>query len=193
METTNNTIVLSSDTETDDSSNDTDDDDDNDEEEEEGVEDASVSELVDSSSSGLREIEGSTSEATTPGTPLKPELPPMPDSSAYILNSTTDQSSVTSASQLSCDDTTAPSSAAATLGDSTISILTAELASHPAKLAEVVVEGVGEKDEEEKLLKERKRENSVSGGQGRGGAACSEEVPAGPEGQVWPPPAVEQD
>ena len=161
METTNNTIVLSSDTETDDSSNDTDDDNDNDDEEE-GVEDASVSELVDSSSSGLREIEGSTSEATTPGTPLKPELPPMPDSSAYILNSTTDQSSVTSASQLSCDDTTAPSSAAATLGDSTISILTAELASHPAKLAEVVVEGVGEKDEEEKLLKERKRENSVS-------------------------------
>merc|ERR1712013_321294 len=73
-----------------------------------------------------------------------------------------DQSSVTSASQLSCDDTSAPSSAAATLGDSTISILTAELASHPAKLAEVVVEGVGEKDEEEKLLKERKRENSVS-------------------------------
>jgi len=159
VETTNNTIVLSSDTETDDSSDDADDDDG--EEEEEGVEDASVSELVDSSSSGLREIEGSTSEATTPGTPLKPELPPMPDSSAYILNSTTDQSSVTSASQLSCDDTSAPSSAAATLGDSTITVLTAELASHPAKLAEVVVEGVGEMDEEEKLLKERKRENSV--------------------------------
>jgi len=158
LETTNNTIVLSSDTETDDTEDDSDEDG-----EEEGVEAASVSEVVDSSSSGMRELGESTSEATTPGTPLMSDMPSM--SQAYVLNSTTEQSSVTSASQLSCDDTTIASSAGATLGDSSITILTQELASHPARLAEVVVEGVGEKDteEEEKPVKEeRKRENSVS-------------------------------
>lgn len=150
-ETANNTIVLSSDTETDET--DTDD-------EEEGVEVASVSEVVDSSSSGMREVEDSTtSEATTPGTPFMPDMPSMPDSQAYVLNSA-EQSSVTSVSQLSCDDTTEASSAGATLGDSSITILTAELASHPARLAEVVVEGLGERDQEEPP-KERKRESSV--------------------------------
>ena len=161
LETTNNTIVLSSDTETDDSEDDSDE-----EEEEEGVEVASVSEVVDSSSSGMREVGGSTtSEATTPGTPSMPDMPPMPDSQAYVLNSEQEQSSVTSVSQLSLDDTTLPSSAGATLGDSSITAsLTAELASHPARLAEVVVEGMGERDQEEgeKPVKERKRENSVS-------------------------------
>lgn len=154
LENANNTIVLSSDTENDDT--DTDDD----EEEEEGVEIASVSEVVDSSSSGMREVgDSTTSEATTPGTPLMPDMPSMPDSQAYVLNSA-EQSSVTSVSQLSCDDTTLASSAGATLGDSSITILTAELASHPARLAEVVVEGLGERDQEEPL-KERKRESSV--------------------------------
>jgi len=158
LETTNNTIVLSSDTETDDTEDDTDDD-----EEEEGVEVASVSEVVDSSSSGMREVEGSTtSEATTPGTPFMPDMPMMPDSQAYVLNSAAEQSSVTSVSQLSLDDTTLASSAGATLGDSSITILTEELASHPARLAEVVVEGMGERDqEEEEPLRERKRESSV--------------------------------
>ena len=154
LENANNTIVLSSDTENDDT--DTDDE----EEEEEGVEIASVSEVVDSSSSGMREVgDSTTSEATTPGTPLMPDMPSMPDSQAYVLNSA-EQSSVTSVSQLSCDDTTLASSAGATLGDSSITILTAELASHPARLAEVVVEGLGERDQEEPL-KERKRESSV--------------------------------
>jgi len=156
LETTNNTIVLSSDTETDD----TDTGDDDDEEEEEGVEEASVSEVVDSSSSGMREVgDSTTSEATTPGTPFMPDMPSMPDGQAYVLNST-EQSSVASVSQSSCDDTTMASSAGATLGDSSITILTAELASHPARLAEVVVEGLGERDQEEPL-KERKRESSV--------------------------------
>jgi len=154
LENANNTIVLSSDTENDDT--DTDDE----EEEEEGVEIASVSEVVDSSSSGMREVgDSTTSEATTPGTPLMSDMPSMPDSQAYVLNSA-EQSSVTSVSQLSCDDTTLASSAGATLGDSSITILTAELASHPARLAEVVVEGLGERDQEEPL-KERKRESSV--------------------------------
>jgi len=153
LENANNTIVLSSDTENDDTDTD-------DEEEEEGVEIASVSEVVDSSSSGMREVgDSTTSEATTPGTPLMPDMPSMPDSQAYVLNSA-EQSSVTSVSQLSCDDTTLASSAGATLGDSSITILTAELASHPARLAEVVVEGLGERDQEEPL-KERKRESSV--------------------------------
>ena len=153
LENANNTIVLSSDTENDDTDTD-------EEEEEEGVEIASVSEVVDSSSSGMREVgDSTTSEATTPGTPLMPDMPSMPDSQAYVLNSA-EQSSVTSVSQLSCDDTTLASSAGATLGDSSITILTAELASHPARLAEVVVEGLGERDQEEPL-KERKRESSV--------------------------------
>ena len=160
LETTNNTIVLSSDTETDDTEDDTDDD-----EEEEGVEIASVSEVVDSSSSGMRELGGSTtSEATTPGTPFMPDMPSMPDSQAYVLNSAAEQSSVISVSQLSCDDTTMASSAGATLGDSSITILTEQLASHPARLAEVVVEGMGERDQEEEVeepLRERKRESSV--------------------------------
>jgi len=160
LETTNNTIVLSSDTETDDTEDDTDDD-----EEEEGVEIASVSEVVDSSSSGMRELGGSTtSEATTPGTPFMPDMPSMPDSQAYVLNSAAEQSSVISVSQLSCDDTTMASSAGATLGDSSITILTEQLASHPARLAEVVVEGMGERgqeEEEEEPLRERKRESSV--------------------------------
>lgn len=162
LETTNNTIVLSSDTETDDTEDDTDDDE---EEEEEGVEVASVSEVVDSSSSGMREVGGSTtaSEATTPGTPFMPDMPSMPESQAYVLNSEQEQSSVISVSQLSCDDTTMASSAGATLGDSSITAsLTAELASHPAKLAEVVVEGMGERDQDEEPVKERKRDNSVS-------------------------------
>ena len=159
LETTNNTIVLSSDTETDDTEDDTGDD-----EEEEGIEEASVSEVVDSSSSGIREVgDSTTSEATTPGTPFMPDMPSMPDSQAYVLNSAAEQSSVTSVSQLSCDDTTLASSTSATLGDSSISILTAELASHPSRLAEVVVEGVGERNdqEEQTLKKERKRESSV--------------------------------
>jgi len=162
LETTNNTIVLSSDTETDDTEDDTDDDE---EEEEEGVEVASVSEVVDSSSSGMREVGGSTtaSEATTPGTPFMPDMPSMPDSQAYVLNSEQEHSSVISVSQLSCDDTTMASSADATLGDSSITAsLTAELASHPAKLAEIVVEGMGERDQDEEPVKERKRDNSVS-------------------------------
>lgn len=161
LETTNNTIVLSSDTETDDTEDDTGDE----EEQEEGIEEASVSEVVDSSSSGIREVgDSTTSEATTPGTPFMPDMPSMPESQAYVLNSAAEQSSVTSVSQLSCDDTTLASSVCATLGDSSISILTAELASHPARLAEVVVEGVGESNglEELPLTKERKRESSVS-------------------------------
>ena len=84
-----------------------------------------------------------------------PDMSSMPDSQAYVLNSA-EQSSVTSVSQLSCDDTTVASSAGATLCDSSI-IITAELSSHPARLAEAVV---GERDQEEPL-KEKERESSV--------------------------------
>ena len=87
-----------------------------------------------------------------------PGMSSMPDSQAYVLNSA-EQSSVTSVSQLSCDDTTVASSAGATLCDSSI-IITAELSSHPARLAEAVVEGLGERDQEEPL-KEKERESSV--------------------------------
>ena len=67
-----------------------------------------------------------------------------------------------SASQLSYDTT------GATRGDSLLSSLEAELATHPARLAEVVVEGNGEAEEvagevgEVGVQRERKRENSVS-------------------------------
>ena len=70
LETTNNTIVLSSDTETDDTEDDSDEDG-----EEEGVEAASVSEVVDSSSSGMRELGESTSEATMSNSTVKQQQP----------------------------------------------------------------------------------------------------------------------